>query len=112
MYKWKDIKLELNLNEHMVYLLEAMCSRVDTSLDKLNFEKIDGKYEFPYKDYEWTPEKQKEFSTWAVDYLYDNSKARKAVTTCGRNKSCLRLAIGMFLLQWGWTFKMEGEENG
>ena len=56
-----------------------------------------------YLTYEWTIEKQNEFETWLVNYLYNNKTAREAICQHPyKNKRHLKEVAKEFTFLHGW----------
>lgn len=93
------------MEKHLRYVLGKMCKMVGTKYNKINF-----KNESWFSQYCWTKEKQEEFKKWMVDYLYNETNARKEIFGFGvRLKKVIKKNVSYFLFNYGWRI---GDFNG
>lgn len=96
--------MKKNIFENMPYsevVMKEMCSRVGTTLDKVNFN--NDKW---FTKHSWTEEEQDSFKNWLTDYLYKSPGARREIMSYPvKNKKIIRSCSGMFILNYGWKLK-------
>lgn len=91
------------MGKYFEKIMEKMCSYVD-----VKWKDINPKKEKWYMEYSWTAEQLNDFENWFIDYLYNNSEARKEILTSGKRKITkkqITKAVDEFLLNYGWTVK-------
>ena len=94
------------VNKHLEIILKEMCKRVGA-----NYNDIDFKDKEWYTRHEWLEEEQEDFHKWLVDYLYNNTEARKEILRYPRkNKKLINKAVTWFLFDYGWKLK-KGDEK-
>jgi len=94
------------MNKYVEIILNEMCSRVNADYEHLDFKSPNW-----FMEYEWTEVEQDSFKKWLVDYLYNDTKVRKAICKFPiRTKRHLRKVADMFLFQYGWKIKDESNE--
>lgn len=115
MSKMIKIKEGLSINEYMIVIFREMCSRVGVDFVEVVLDETEknelGHYEWPYEKYTWSEKQEDEFREWVIDYLYNNTAARHALTYCGKSKKCLRDAVGYILLMFGWRYEEKKEKD-
>ena len=90
-----------DMPESFKVVLKEMCKRVKAPYTKINFDTPEW-----YLEYSWTEEEQKDFIEWMVDYLYNNSKARREIlSTPIKNKKLITKAVRFFVFDYGWKLK-------
>lgn len=103
------MKEQSNFGPHLTVILKEMCKYVNADFDKIDFKEDNWYYK-----YWWSEKKEEEFKDWLVNYMYNNSKARKELMTIPtkNKKHCQQFANG-FILNYGWktkTFEMLEKE--
>jgi len=88
------------MNKYMVEILKEMCKRVGGNYDRIVFSENEW-----WRVYSWTEEEEADFKVWFEEYLYNNTRARKELTTCGKSKKCIKQAVSEFLLQYSWRYR-------
>jgi hypothetical protein len=86
---------------HLENIFAVQCRLVGADYNSVDRTKKDW-----YLQYEWTPEVEKQFEDWMVDYLHKLPKAQ--LELYGRKymrKDECREAVKMFLLSYGWKTK-------
>ena len=91
------IKDFFTMEEHLQTVLGKMCEMVGTNIGRVNF-----KEELWFTQYSWTPKQEKEFKNWMVNYLYKNSKARRALGCNYTSKRFIKEAVNWFVFDYGW----------
>lgn len=92
--------MENRFNESLTFVLQEMCNRVGA-----DFNSIDFSDEQWYNKYEWTIQECKQYKEWLSDYLYNNAKARRELSSCSLKKRYYtdRLA-NEFVFMYGWKY--------
>jgi len=90
--------------EHLEVILREMCSRVKADYETMEFKK-DTTW---YNKYSWSQEEQHGFGEWMINYLYNNTSARKEIMHWPKKtfKACRKVS-DWFLFQHGWSYKKE-----
>jgi hypothetical protein len=94
------IDIMKKFSPYMTEILTEMCRRVGTTMDQVDWDDKEW-----YRAYEWSEEEQAKFQGWLVNYFYNNSKARRSMTTCHKHKGRLLMAAKEFTFMYGWKFK-------
>ena len=88
-------------DEHIKEILTKMCEFVGTTPDKVDFDARDW-----YWQYQWTEEEQEKFKKWLIEYLKENSYARKTVMRFPRkNSAMIKKVANTFIFNYGWKIK-------
>ena len=83
---------------HITAVLKEMCSRVD-----VDFDDVDMGNDGWYLEHSWTMAEEAEFVTWFVEYLRDNSSARREIMSFPHKAyKHIRPAVSMFVMLYGW----------
>jgi hypothetical protein len=91
----------MQFSKHLTIILKEMCKRVKAPFTKVKFNTPDW-----YLGYTWTGKQQDEFSEWMVDYLYNNTEARKEIMAYPHKaKYKIREAVNWFIFNYGWRQK-------
>jgi hypothetical protein len=86
--------------KYLKYVLKKLCKMVGAKYSDIDFKEPQW-----FMKHTWTREKENIFMKWMVDYLHGNTKARKEITTCGKNKRCIEQAVEWFLFNYGWKYE-------
>lgn len=87
-------------SETLIEVLKEMCKRVGA-----DYNSIDFKAERWFMEYTWTPEQQKDFEKWLVNYLYTSAKRRREFCSVNlKAKKYLRKVATAFTFNHGWSF--------
>ena len=87
-----------NFSESLQIILKEMCNIVGADYNSIDFSESQW-----YNKYEWTTQEEKQFEDWMVNFLYENSKARKEImNTSIKRKLYLQKVAKEFTFQYGW----------
>jgi hypothetical protein len=85
-------------NEQIQFIFEHLCS-----VANIDFKTVDFNSEHWFNKFYWNEEKEKEFSEWFCDHLYNNKEARRALMSYPKKtKRDIKKTLQEFLLQYGW----------
>lgn len=85
------------MDKELKTILDEMCSIVGAK--EVNYKEKEW-----FLKHTWSEEEQESFRNWLSNFLYNNSKARKAFKIARSKKYCDK-ASGMFILNYGWKTK-------
>lgn len=89
------------MGKHLKKIMKEMCKRVN-----VNFKDIDFKKDRWFMKHSWTFKQENDFRKWLIDYLNNNSEARKEVLK-NPNKKEVEKAVSWFIINYGWKYKNE-----
>ena len=91
--------------EHIDIVLTEMCRRVGATLDDISDRhEVDSKW---FMRYSWSQEENADFQRWLVDYLYNNSPARRDLMNLPtKNKTHLNKFAKFFTFMYGWKLNL------
>lgn len=97
------------LNKYFIDIFTEMFKRVKLDFDPELIKSPDW-----YQLSSWTPEQMEDFKQWFINYVMTTPGAKKVLFPMHRHisKQDLDGVADMFLLQYGWTTQLEGENNG
>lgn len=79
-----------------------MCSYVGANYNDIDFQK-----ENWFLDYEWSTKDSDDFSTWLVNYLKKNSKARRELMSFPSTRvRAIQKFASHFIFNYGWKDKL------
>ena len=91
-------------NPHLRIILKEMCKRVGADFNKINFNKHEW-----FMKHTWTEKELMNFKEWFINYLYENTEARKEIMMFPlKNKMRIRRTASWFILDYGWKTKWDG----
>ena len=100
----------MNLKEHLKDALPherktfiELCKRVGLKLEDVELKKEGDGWAFPFGEYTWTKEEEKDYGEWLTDYVYKNR--RKFKISYETKKRIRDSYVGMFLLNYSWKYK-------
>lgn len=89
-----------------VEMFRRLASYVDKDLDQIELHKIgrgEHSYEWPYSEYEWAEEDEKEYKKWLIDHVYKNRK--KLGISYATKRIIEDKFVSHFLLNYSWRYK-------
>lgn len=85
---------------HLHKILKKMCE-----VAGVDYKSVDFKDDFWFTEHTWTQQQEDAFKRWLIDYLNNNSEARKEILAFPNWKGQVEKAVNMFVFQYGWTTK-------
>lgn len=86
------------MDDYLQIVLKKMCDVID-----LDYTKVDFKEDSWFSKHTWNDAQQTEFKKWMIEYLYNDTKARKAMLEVPiRTKQHITKAVNEFIFNYGW----------